>query len=257
MTWLDVPCNLCGATTLREGYYAYAMKIDNDGIPTTLLACRSCFPSAPTATGSIRSRYERSRNTCLYCGVSCQGRFCSERCSKMHANELRPLEPLSPIGALMKELRTIGSAIPLPPTPSATHVTREIMPENAVGVVQAARTKARAKTLDAHANKIKPFVPTNEMGIVFMFGAIIDRIGWQMAYMDGRYPDAVAVNRDKQSVKVEFEYQASSFVAHGHDPQYCDLVVCWENDRHLSVPVLALSQYYDVKSGEWNFRTLP
>lgn len=257
MSWLDRPCNICGAMTLKEGHYAYAIKIGGDGIPVSLLACKACFPTAPTTIGSVRSRYERSTNTCLYCGADCEGRFCSERCATMHANELRPLAPLSPVGVLMQELRAISSVIPMPPAPPSVEVVqREVMSDSAAKMAYTARTKARAESMDAHADKINPFVPTNEMGVVFMFGAITNRIGWQMAYIDGKYPDAVAINRSGQRVKIEFEYHASSFVTHGHDPEFCDLVVCWKNDRHLPVKVLALSDYYNAENGEWRFNTL-
>ena len=30
--------------------------------------------------------------------------------------------------------------------------------------------------------------------------------------------------------RIEFEYKASSFEQHGHDPERCDFIVCWEND---------------------------
>jgi hypothetical protein len=30
--------------------------------------------------------------------------------------------------------------------------------------------------------------------------------------------------------RIEFEFKASNFVEHGHDPAQCDFIVCWEND---------------------------
>lgn len=255
MSWLDRPCDICGATTLKDGHYAYAIKIGSDGIPCSLLACKDCFPTAPAVTGSVRARFEKDTNSCLYCGQDCEGRFCNDRCATMHANELRPLEPLSPVNVLMNELRAISADAPSF-VPAQVQASREVMSSGASSMAYHAKTKARANVLDTHAEKINPFVPTNEMGVVFMFGAIIDRIGWQMAYMDGRYPDAVAVNRTGQRVKIEFEYHASSFVAHGHDPEFCDLVVCWENDRHLPVQVLALAPHYNADSGKWDFGNL-
>lgn len=257
MSWLDGPCNICGKNNLRDGHYAYAIKIGADGIPVSLLACRSCFPRASITSGISRSSYANTANNCLYCGNECDGRFCSDRCSRLHASEQRPLSPLSPIGILVNDLRAVRNAIPVPvqDTP-AVHVPREIMSDTAKSVAQNARTKARADVIEKHADKINPFVPTNEMGVVFMFGAVADRIGWRMAYLDGKYPDGVVVNRDGQRVKIEFEYEASSFVYHGHDPQHCDVVICWIHDRSLSLPVLALSKYYDQDTGIWNFSSL-
>jgi hypothetical protein len=31
-------------------------------------------------------------------------------------------------------------------------------------------------------------------------------------------------------VRIEFEFQSKSFAWHGHDPNECDLIVCWENN---------------------------
>lgn len=255
MSWLDNPCNICGANNLRDGYFVYAIKIGSDGMPTNLVACRSCFPRASVTSGSFHSRYVNTENNCLYCGKTCEGRFCSERCSALHASDLRPLDPLSPVNILVNDLRTVNSAIPVP-AQDALHTPREIMSDMARSVARNARTKARIDTIEKHADKINPFVPTNEMGVVFMFGAVADRIGWRMAYLDGKYPDGVVVNRSGQRVKIEFEYEASSFVQHGHDPQHCDVVICWTHDRSLPVPVLALSRYYNQDTGNWDFSTL-
>lgn len=257
MSWLDAPCNICGQYNLRDGYYVYAIKIGSDGIPSSLVACRSCFPRSSIASGSFRSRYVNSANNCLYCGNECSGRFCSDRCSRLHANEQKPLSPFSPVGILVNDLRTVRNSIPVPAqeTP-VVHTQREIMSDTARSVAQSARTKARIDTIVQHADKISPFIPTNEMGVVFMFGAVADRVGWRMAYIDGKYPDGVVVNRSGQRVKIEFEYEASSFVQHGHDPQHCDVVVCWIHDRSLPLPVLALSKYYDQNTGVWDFSTL-
>ena len=257
MGWLDDPCNICGKQNLRDGYFVYGIKIDGDGIPTSLAACHSCFPRSSISSGSFRSRHVNTENNCLYCGKTCEGRFCSDRCSGLHASDQRPLSPLSPVSILLNDLRAVSSAIPMPaeavPVP---HAPREIMSDTARGIAKNARTKTRADILLAHADKINPFIPTNEMGVVFMFGAVADRIGWRMAYLDGKYPDGVVVNRSGQRVKIEFEYEASSFVHHGHDPQHCDAVICWIHDRALPLPVLALSKYYNQDTGVWDFSNL-
>jgi hypothetical protein len=253
MTWLDRPCNICGAETLRDGHYAYAIKIGGDGIPETLLACRVCIPHAPAASNSTWSKYENIQNRCVYCGTDCDGRFCSDRCAKMHTNEQRPLDPLSPVSILVNDLRSISKANPVPATAQPEHKPREMMSGAAMAAAKSAKARARADALDMHAGEIDPFIPTNEMGVVFMFGTVADRIGWRMAYLDGKYPDGVIVNKSGQKVKIEFEFDASSFVHHGHDPEFCDVVVCWNHDRQLSKPVLALSKYYNTQTGAWDF----
>jgi hypothetical protein len=33
-----------------------------------------------------------------------------------------------------------------------------------------------------------------------------------------------------QRVRIEFEYQSRNFRQHGHDPDQCDVIVCWEDN---------------------------
>ena len=33
-----------------------------------------------------------------------------------------------------------------------------------------------------------------------------------------------------QLVRIEFEYRSKNFREHGHDPEACDLIVCWIHD---------------------------
>lgn len=75
-------------------------------------------------------------------------------------------------------------------------------------------------------------------------------------------PDCWAVHKGKEC-RIEFEFYASDFQLHGHDPDDVDVVVCWENDwesrsrkyRHLKVLDLkryvgALPRIYVVSCNE-------
>lgn len=85
---------------------------------------------------------------------------------------------------------------------------------------------------------IRPFpmlcAPTNELGVIFLFGAVAEPLGFQMLRIQGQYPDGealrlVAENR-LQRVKLEFELQSRNFLHHNHDARKCDLIVCWEHN---------------------------
>jgi hypothetical protein len=85
---------------------------------------------------------------------------------------------------------------------------------------------------------IRPFpmlcAPTNEFGVIFLFGALAEGLGFQVLRIQGQYPDGealrlVAENR-LQRVKLEFELQSRNFLYHNHDASKCDLIVCWENN---------------------------
>jgi hypothetical protein len=111
---------------------------------------------------------------------------------------------------------------------------------------QAGGPKAAAFPFDAqiltgrpvYGQLLRPFplicAPVNEFGVVFLFGALAEQLGFQVLRIQGEYPDAeafrvVAGNR-LQRVKIEFEYESRNFLRHGHDARKCDLIVCWENN---------------------------
>ena len=76
--------------------------------------------------------------------------------------------------------------------------------------------------------------PTNEQGVIFLFGMMAERLGFLVLRMQAEFPDCEAwrvVGKDRlQHVKIEIEYESRNFLRHGHDPAGCDLIVCWEHN---------------------------
>ena len=76
--------------------------------------------------------------------------------------------------------------------------------------------------------------PTNEQGVIFLFGAMAERLGFLVLRLQAGFPDCEAwrvVGKDRlQLVKIEIEYESRNFLRHGHDPKGCDLIVCWEDN---------------------------
>jgi hypothetical protein len=78
--------------------------------------------------------------------------------------------------------------------------------------------------------------PLNEQGVVFLFGMTCSDLGFVVETIRAEYPDCEAKRltdekRDRwEKVRVEFEYRSSSFKDHGHKPELCDVIVCWEHD---------------------------
>src|SRR5437016_3736619 len=78
--------------------------------------------------------------------------------------------------------------------------------------------------------------PSNEMGVVSLFGAMAMDLGFMIEAFRQRYPDCEA----KQLVdpatgmwekcRIEFEFRSGNFLRHRHDPAKCDLIVCWEHN---------------------------
>ena len=85
--------------------------------------------------------------------------------------------------------------------------------------------------------------PVNENGIIFAFGRLYEWIEPVLARAlleEGRfdevkfrtmppYPDGELVRGDKK-VRIEFETHSRNFKQHAHDPEGCDLIVCWIHD---------------------------
>jgi len=78
--------------------------------------------------------------------------------------------------------------------------------------------------------------PTNELGVVYLFGMVADEMGFLVEALHTAYPDCEAKRIIKgsgkrcQRVRIEFEYRSSNFIEHGHDTKLCDMIVCWEHD---------------------------
>jgi hypothetical protein len=78
------------------------------------------------------------------------------------------------------------------------------------------------------------FAPTNEAGVLYLFGAMSAALGFLVLRIQTEFPDCEAMrvvgeNR-LQRVKIECEYESRNFLRHMHEPSGCDLIVCWEHN---------------------------
>lgn len=76
--------------------------------------------------------------------------------------------------------------------------------------------------------------PTNEMGVVLLFGALARKLGFVVLNLRAEFPDCEALRQVDEyrwrKLRIEFEFQSRSFLDHGHDSEGCDLIVCWEHN---------------------------
>jgi hypothetical protein len=76
--------------------------------------------------------------------------------------------------------------------------------------------------------------PVNELGVVYLFGILAKDLGFDVESIQSGFPDCEATRRTKnnnlQRVRIEFEFESSNFVRHGHDIIKCDIIICWEHD---------------------------
>ena len=89
--------------------------------------------------------------------------------------------------------------------------------------------------------------PTNEQGVVFLFGMVCLELGFMIESVRTGYPDCEGkrcVDQKKmiwEPILIEFEFKSSNF---NHDPAGCDLVVCWIHDwPECPIEVLELKSF--------------
>ena len=100
--------------------------------------------------------------------------------------------------------------------------------------------------------------PTNEDGVIFLFGKIHQELGINVEAIQSAFPDAKGrrkVRKGWEDVWIEFEYKSSDFKVHDHDPKGCDIIVCWEHDWKECPPsleVIELKSVVQNLKNRWN-----
>ena len=80
------------------------------------------------------------------------------------------------------------------------------------------------------------YAPVTEQGVVYLFGMVSRELGFLIESVRTDYPDCEGKRSLDQSgakwqhVRIEFEYRSKNFAEHGHDPDECDVIVCWIHD---------------------------
>jgi hypothetical protein len=76
--------------------------------------------------------------------------------------------------------------------------------------------------------------PTNEQGVLFLFGAVARKLGFVVLRVQTEYPDCEALREMEadlwQRVWIEFEYESRNFLLHKHRADQCHLIVCWKHN---------------------------
>jgi hypothetical protein len=68
--------------------------------------------------------------------------------------------------------------------------------------------------------------------VIHLAGFLTPLFGWKIVKVQSDiFPDAVYQDMATNSViKVEFEKRTRDFIDHGHPPDLCDLILCWEDN---------------------------
>jgi hypothetical protein len=133
-----------------------------------------------------------------------------------------------------------AAAQPTDRSPDAAPAPDPASPPPAVGAGLAGRLVG-----EVIAYRSVIFAPTNEMGVVMLFAAAAEDLGFALESAATGFPDCFVwkrvANGRLQRLRAELEFASSNFRAHRHDPAHCELVVCWLHDwPACPVPVLEL-----------------
>jgi hypothetical protein len=124
----------------------------------------------------------------------------------------------------------------------------EPLPDQMVPAVQVSLTESKKRrkygpTIGFHGLR---HAPTNELGVVFLFGMLAEELGFVVESVQSGFPDCDAKLKQSdgsyEGVRIEFEYKSRSFERDGHNTNECDLIVCWLHDwANCPLQVIELS----------------
>jgi len=98
------------------------------------------------------------------------------------------------------------------------------------------RDTQRIRSADVVGERIESailnYAPLNELGVVLLFGFYMQELGFShLEQIRTEFPDAIGMQRlpngRLQRVRIEFEYESKNFEQHNHNPDQCDILVCW------------------------------
>jgi hypothetical protein len=83
-------------------------------------------------------------------------------------------------------------------------------------------------------NSVMTYAPTNEAGVILLFGSLAAAMGFRIERLQAAFPDCKAkrevVPGKWEDVLIEFEFESRNFKEHRHDPMGCDVIVCWRHN---------------------------
>ncbi len=76
------------------------------------------------------------------------------------------------------------------------------------------------------------YEPRTEQEVLYLFSRHHRKLGFTyIKRVQTDFPDIIALDDRGNEKRIELELFASHFASHGHPPQECDVIICWENDE--------------------------
>lgn len=119
------------------------------------------------------------------------------------------------------------------PSPSGEHRLATADKQIATAITLRPPTQLYGEPIDFRGLR---HAPINEQGVVYLFGMVSRELGFYIESVQVGFPDCEGkylYDRKRNlwaKARIEFEFRAANFRQHGHDPNRCDFVVCWEDD---------------------------
>jgi hypothetical protein len=140
------------------------------------------------------------------------------------------------------------AALRVAPPPARTLVRRNLTPGR--------RVTANQPVYGRPMLAVGPLVyaPTNEAGVMVLFGAVAREQGFAITRVQAAFPDCEAMREIEpekwQPQKLEFEFESRNFLLHLHPVDGCDGIVCWKHNwPECPLEVLELSTMTWHRSG--------
>jgi hypothetical protein len=98
------------------------------------------------------------------------------------------------------------------------------------------------------------YSPTNEQGVVFLFGKVAGDLNMYVEEVKTGFPDCIGrrfTGKGWERLAIEFEFCSLEFKNHKHDHTRCDLIVCWEHNwPDCPIEVIELRQIIESLPNE-------
>ena len=116
--------------------------------------------------------------------------------------------------------------------------------EDALMPIAAIKPTQKGKPLSKSKNKLVGEIinfrdmlhgPWNEMGVILLFGVVYKELGFIIDSISQGFPDCNAKRKidgaeKYKPVSIEFEFKSKNFLKDKHNPEECDIIVCWEHN---------------------------
>jgi hypothetical protein len=159
----------------------------------------------------------------------------------MAGGEMRQAEEINPKEISPKEITAMATVLP-PPLWGKRCVTATMLAVFLAELAPSGLQWVSGAFFPRHVLQDRPLMgaptqlpglahePVNEMGVLVLFAMLSRQLGFILDSVQAAFPDLLARMEVQpgrwQPVRIEVEYESSSFRRHGHDARQCDLIVC-------------------------------